>query len=135
MTRKSIRTTEANLRTISAVMSQGHRDSGPGARGRNPQKRTRLCKARDPGTRERASPTSRHRPRRIFLKTYTSYYTFSHVLGTKCIYYNNLLADAADLKSAVTKVLWGFESPSRHNLTLSIFLFYGLSSYRAARAQ
>ena len=36
-------------------------------------------------------------------------------MNNKLIHYNNLLADAADLKSADPKGLWGFESPSRHH--------------------
>ena len=35
------------------------------------------------------------------------------------------LADAADLKSADPKGLWGFESPSRHHLTYSCIVGYG----------
>jgi hypothetical protein len=31
------------------------------------------------------------------------------------------LADAADLKSAGPKGLWGFDSPSRHQLAVAVF--------------
>jgi hypothetical protein len=34
------------------------------------------------------------------------------------------LADAADLKSAGPKGLWGFDSPSRHQLTLAVAVAY-----------
>ena len=36
------------------------------------------------------------------------------------------LADAADLKSAGPKGLWGFDSPSRHQLSLVFWMVCGL---------
>ena len=47
--------------------------------------------------------------------TSTVSYTVTHCLKCNCIIINYLLADAADLKSADPKGLWGFKSPSRHH--------------------
>ena len=56
--------------------------------------------------------------------TYTVSYTVTHSLKYNYIIINCLLADAADLKSADPKGLWGFKSPSRHHLTYCWLMSY-----------
>jgi hypothetical protein len=48
------------------------------------------------------------------VENYTLTYTIAQSLQNKLFVINTKLADAADLKSAGAKALWGFDSPSRH---------------------